>query len=396
MRAVTAAAVAVLLSGSAAAAQDLAIAHGAAGCLVAGRNAKIAACITPAGGVARARVYFRPQADPAWYWVEMAEAGACHEAVLPRPKRSLAGTKVFYYVEAVGREVSSARTAEVATEVVRREADCRLGVAPLASAAPTAVHPVLPGGFGGGAGATAVVIGAGAAAAAAGVALAAGGGGEPAAPSTTSPGGPPSTTAGTSPATTPPTTTPSDFPPLVVACEASPRTGDAPLPVSFNASANGGTGSYEYLWAFGDGGESRNPSPGHTYESPGSYEAVLRVASGQQIGGCSRTIEVRRPVPVPTRFRLDVDVSGITGNGPTSVGSSPGSINCRFPPLAGDRCSESFDPGTLVTLTAATPPVHGGGGLSWSGACDRILPGPNISLCEVRMDADKRIAVRGP
>jgi PKD repeat protein len=71
---------------------------------------------------------------------------------------------------------------------------------------------------------------------------------------------------------------PSNQSPVAVA-SASPESGEAPLTVQFSAD-----GSYDpdgtisaYAWAFGDGSGSPDPNPSYTYNSAGTYQAVLTV-----------------------------------------------------------------------------------------------------------------------
>ena len=61
----------------------------------------------------------------------------------------------------------------------------------------------------------------------------------------------------------------------------------------------------------------------------------------------------------PVQHQLDVTVT-LTGGATGSVTSSPGSINCTS-----GTCSELFNQGTVVTLTAAAGGTFGG----WGGAC---------------------------
>jgi PKD repeat protein len=59
---------------------------------------------------------------------------------------------------------------------------------------------------------------------------------------------------------------------------ASPRSGLAPLEVSFT---NQSTGVYtETLWTFGDGETSTEANPMHTYTVTGSYTVTLTVSGG--------------------------------------------------------------------------------------------------------------------
>ncbi len=68
-------------------AQGVAIDHKAVGCIVAGKFPKMNACFSPAAQFAKGRVYFREQATPTWYYVEMKSDAPCHSGVLPKPSR---------------------------------------------------------------------------------------------------------------------------------------------------------------------------------------------------------------------------------------------------------------------------------------------------------------------
>jgi PKD repeat protein len=58
---------------------------------------------------------------------------------------------------------------------------------------------------------------------------------------------------------------------------AAPRTGEAPLAVSFtDTSTNAPT---SWAWSFGDGGTSNQQHPSHSYGAPGSYTVTLTVSN---------------------------------------------------------------------------------------------------------------------
>lgn len=99
-------------------AQSLAVEHKALTCVVAGRHPRVDACFTSGAALARARVLFRAAATPHWYSVDMAAAGACYEALLPKPKKSTKG--IEYYVEGVDGESAEGRTSEYAARVADR------------------------------------------------------------------------------------------------------------------------------------------------------------------------------------------------------------------------------------------------------------------------------------
>ncbi|HEV2376909.1 MAG TPA: PKD domain-containing protein [Streptosporangiaceae bacterium] len=65
--------------------------------------------------------------------------------------------------------------------------------------------------------------------------------------------------------------------PLSATASGTPKTGNAPLNVSFTGSATGGTAPYTYKWDFGDGSTSTAQNPAHTYSNAGTYTATLTV-----------------------------------------------------------------------------------------------------------------------
>lgn len=58
---------------------------------------------------------------------------------------------------------------------------------------------------------------------------------------------------------------------------ATPPSGTAPLSVAFTSQASGGSGSYIYDWAFGDGQTSALRDPTHIYNAAGTYNPALIV-----------------------------------------------------------------------------------------------------------------------
>jgi hypothetical protein len=195
-------------------AQGLNIDHKAVGCIVAEKYPRLNACFSPAGQLARARVYFRQEdGPPNWYYVEMKADAPCHFGILPKPKKQLIGKKVLYYVNAFDQKFAENRTVDNEALVVKSEGECRkdVPVAPIAAGAPAAVFPAVPAGFAaaGVGGATVAAVVGGAALVGGGVALATSG----------SSNNPPATTPPTvtTPATVPvtvPTSTPTTQPPV--------------------------------------------------------------------------------------------------------------------------------------------------------------------------------------
>jgi len=87
--------------------------------------------------------------------------------------------------------------------------------------------------------------------------------------------------------------------------------GCAPLVVSFDAPSQ-----TNYYWEFGDGAQSVDQNPDHTYTAPGSYTAVLFDSQGGTKVG-----EVVITVYEPLRIDFSSDV--ISGCGPLTVNFTP-------------------------------------------------------------------------
>jgi hypothetical protein len=359
----------------------VAIDHKEIECVVAGKYPKMNACFTPVSAAEKPRAYFRPETVSTWYYVEMRSDAPCHAGVFPRPSKALIGKRMFYYLDVQG---GGSRTSEYAPIVVGSEEECRGKViAPLSATGPAAVFgPSFPPLFiGGGVSSSVVAGGVAAAAAVAGGAVLLTNDDSTAAttPATTPPTNPP--------ATTPPVTVPPgvpDRPPaIVMTCTATPRTGEAPLRVSFATFVTGGTGSYEFLWTFGDGASDTNPNPSHTFVTAGVFDSTVRVLSGDLQAVCSRPITVTTPPPTgpspspsPTLFKLHV---GLAGSG-TGVVTDPGlTINCP-----GD-CQEIYTPGAVVTLTATPAAAPATVFKQWTGDCTGTGP------CVLTMTADKNV-----
>src|SRR5262249_50671523 len=143
-----------------------------------------------------ARVYFRPEGTPSWYYVDnwgrrMPHAqSTCLQTTLPKAKKSLLNKHVEYYVEAVGKSMGETQSAPYTPLVVTSESECKDKKAAAVLPGPIGnVLPAVPAGFAVGAGISAGTIAAvvGAGVVGAGVGVAAGGGSNnPSAPTTVS------------------------------------------------------------------------------------------------------------------------------------------------------------------------------------------------------------------
>ncbi len=177
----------------------MAIDHKAVECIVQGKFPKMNSCFAPAGDVARARVYFRPEGVESWYYVDMKSDAPCLAGVLPRPRKELVGKHINYYVHATDKSFNEARTTEYNPIVVDKESECKdKPIAPYLSKASVQVFPGLPAGMAAGGAATLPIIG--------GVVVAGGAAAGVAAASGDS--NPPTTTQGQATTTVPATTAP--------------------------------------------------------------------------------------------------------------------------------------------------------------------------------------------
>lgn len=270
-------------------AQGLAIDHKEVRCIVAGKFPRFDACFNPSGDVARARVYFRAEGGPHWYFVDMKTSAPCFTTVLPKPKKSL--KKMNYYLEVVNRGFEESRTTEYNPDIVTDQGQCRKDVpaAPFVQSASVTVGvaagaPAIPAGFaasglvGAGISTTAVVAGVvgGGAAVAGGAIIVGNSSSSTTAPAATSP------TAVTTPTITTPTpvTTPGPtLPPSVTLNQPpigdfrinpDPPKGIAPFLFKFNlcGSRDPDGDTLRFTYDYGDGARDQGSCRSeHTYTS---------------------------------------------------------------------------------------------------------------------------------
>jgi PKD repeat protein len=125
---------------------------------------------------------------------------------------------------------------------------------------------------------------------------------------------------------------------------ATPRSGAAPLAVSFtDASTNGPT---SWSWDFGDGTTSTARNPTHTYTTPGSYDVTLTASNA---GGSSAPTTKTGYVVVdaPPAPAADFMATPRSGAAPLAVSFTDGSTN--------GPTSWSWDFGDGTTSTARNP-----------------------------------------
>ena len=329
-------------------AQALQIDHKAVGCIVVGKYPKMSSCFTPASGLARARVYFRPEGVSSWYYVDMKSDQPCHAGILPRPGKKLVGKKIEYYVEAQDRRFNAGRTAEYSPIVVRSAEECKkeAPAAPFLNSATVAVFPSLPAGFVAGGGiATGAILGVAAAGAAvAGTAVAVSGGEDT--PTTLSSA---ATTTSTTPVATSATTTTTtllpkaaNHPPFaVLSTNPDPPQGPSPLSVTFDLckSSDPDGDPLSFFFDFGDGGKASGACvQSHTYTAS-ALRGLLALDTGFSMEACAvdpsgashcRTRNVIAQIPPPPEKPTTTTTTTLPGlTCPTTITiTSPTSGQC--------------------------------------------------------------------
>jgi hypothetical protein len=240
-------------------------------CIVAEKYPRFEAGFQPPD-VARARVYFKAEGGPHWYYVDMTPEGDRFVGTLPKPKKDT--HKINYYVQGLDKTSMEGRTKDYAPDVVTDKSQCSTRMmAGLAGASKVVVGaepgaPLVPAGFeqAGVVGASAAATGAavaatsgghtllfvaGGIAAAGGIALAAKGGG-----------------AGT------PTASITSVSPSGLALVA------ATVLTFSGAGSDSKGGTVTFTWDFGDGQTGTGQTTTHVYNQSGMFTATLSVSNG--------------------------------------------------------------------------------------------------------------------
>jgi PKD repeat protein len=144
---------------------------------------------------------------------------------------------------------------------------------------------------------------------------------------------------------------------------ASPTSGAAPLTVNFTNNSTGYDQPLSYGWDFDNDGIIDSTTENPSYNNAGTYTVSLTVTDSD---GSTETLTKTDYITVtPSIYTLTVNV---TGDGSGTVTSSPVGIEC------GADCTEAYEEGTVVTLTAvaeagSTFTGWAGGGCSGTGDC---------------------------
>ena len=146
---------------------------------------------------------------------------------------------------------------------------------------------------------------------------------------------------------------------------ASPVSGNAPLPVSFDASGSSDPdGSISsYAWSFGDGVNGSGMRPSHTYTSPGNYTVRLTISDDR--GGVATST---------TLIQVTSDIGA----------QSDLVLRLALDTASGNTLSDESGKGQQATLMngATFDPVGGveGGGIILDGVNDYVDVADDISL----------------
>ena len=131
----------------------------------------------------------------------------------------------------------------------------------------------------------------------------------------------------------------------------SPRSGDAPLSVSFTDESAPGDGTITaWSWDFGDGQNSAVQNPVHEYAAPGTYTVTLTVTDSNSLPGTETKTNYITANSVLTPPTADFSGSPLSGDAPLSV-----SFTDESAPGDGTIIAWSWDFGDGQTSTAQSP-----------------------------------------
>lgn len=138
----------------------------------------------------------------------------------------------------------------------------------------------------------------------------------------------------------------------VTSFSATPTYGAVPLSTEFNVTVSGGSGSYAYLWNFGDGNTATYQNGTNTYSSVGDYNASLKITDS---GNVNSFLYVETNVSVVTSANYSpVTISGFDIN--TTSGAVPLGVDFNITASGGsDSYTYSWDFGDGNTSALEDP-----------------------------------------
>jgi len=126
-----------------------------------------------------------------------------------------------------------------------------------------------------------------------------------------------------------------------VTISASPKSGTAPLSVSFDCTVSGGESPYSYAWNFGDGSTSTVKSPAHTFNKTGSFTVTLTVTdNASQKDSDTEYITVSNQ----SSSQYTLSISATTGSPASGTGGSVDPAPGNHTYASGERVLVSATP----------------------------------------------------
>lgn len=171
--------------------------------------------------------------------------------------------------------------------------------------------------------------------------------------------------------------------PVIANFAAVPRTGTAPLTVSFSDQSRGGP--VNWSWSFGDGGTSTEQNPVHTYTRTGSFSVVLTAVNGSYSNTTTQenyitvtAVPVTTVTTSPVTTTTTMPVTTVTTVPVTTVTTSPVTTTTTIPvttvttvpvttTVPGSAGADtSGDPGRSVSYVATSPGTGQGGTMTFA------------------------------
>lgn len=141
---------------------------------------------------------------------------------------------------------------------------------------------------------------------------------------------------------------------------ASPPTGPAPLTIQFTSHiTQGDAKQYDYYWTFGDGENSTEANPRHTYNAAKVYTATLTISNSiapGEAGSYLAKILVTAPVSTPTPTPGPGDQGGIP---PTSGSSGTSGQNSSGPAQIDNSTNASVTPLSVSVIPGVASASRG-------------------------------------
>lgn len=166
-------------------------------------------------------------------------------------------------------------------------------------------------------------------------------------------------------------------------------TGESPLIVQFTDQSTGNiTGR---LWNFGDGSNSNQLSPSHTFNDVGTYNIILTVTGPGGTSSVTRQITVQNPtIPAPLASLV---ANPTNGNAPHTVQFDATDSSGQIDSYVWDFGDGSTGTGEVVTHTYAKPGTYqavltvvGPGGQATGTTEITVTQAPNAPTASIRAD----------